>query len=229
MFVSDGPNAANTTTIWFLLALLSTVTIRTARSEAGNSVHPVEFHIVGILLLLTFMPTSYFHEKHMERDMETSKLTKRKQSVVTIMVMTAAMLWMYSLNLWFWWRGIDVLMENFANAPERSGCERVEMSKWAFFFVKVPIDGWYRTFHKVFTVFVIVMLGFVVIRGVASRGVWAMRKSPFGYLVVGLQRLVKGEVPFTVAALFAGLDRIFSNNYVSNEDVEPANEKPFVK
>ncbi|KAI0180806.1 hypothetical protein GGR52DRAFT_5982 [Hypoxylon sp. FL1284] len=64
---------------------------------------------------------------------------------------------------WFWWVGLDVL--------NRSGCE----DEFGFFFTRVSLRGWFRTFNKVVWTMANISYGISFLRLLASYACWLLR------------------------------------------------------
>lgn len=155
-------SAANTTSIWFMLALLATLTFRIVGSEPGNSIHPVEYHLVSLQIGLLFPLRNFipFIERTLntdESEMFHFSELRHQQSRMTSAVEHGLSLWMACLNVWFWYKGFDILMENYYY-PGLCDDQAGAVSKWAFFFVRTRIDKWYRTFHKAVATLILIYL-----------------------------------------------------------------------
>lgn len=166
-YTSSGSGAAATSAIWFMLALLTAMMFRIHNSKPGDSIHPVEYHIVSLQILMLlplrtlFTPFRIFRLDPIKKTMlragarDDNAFQEDSQSNFTFIMAWVLALWLMSLNLWFWWKGLDVMMDNLhRSASHCHGSEETQaVSKWAFFFQRTQIDGWYRKLHKFLSIY----------------------------------------------------------------------------
>ncbi|RPA82562.1 hypothetical protein BJ508DRAFT_361050 [Ascobolus immersus RN42] len=194
-FTSDS-TSADSANIWFQLALSITLTYNAATS---TSIHPIESHIVS--LLLSSLLFTGFSKLFIDLAKSWSEAARGKPirafvsgTMLSILVKLGLMLWVHVYAAWFWWSGMDEMFGNVV--PDGTECGRV--SKIAFFFAKVEIDGWFRTFNKVINTWF--LAGWVLGIGtmLAARYV-KIENTPFGQLKLfvregGKRRGVLGQL-----------------------------------